>query len=140
MFHDQVEPILKELSSEVLYSDVVKIDCMGESKVAEEIEDLIEKQTNPTVAPYAKLGEVHLRVTAKATSEEEAKKFVAPVTEELYRRFGHKIFTTKEDETLEDVVVNMLSKHPLYDRCSRILYSWHVYRKISSMSQGLPTS
>ena len=50
MFHDQVEPILKELSSEVLYSDVVKIDCMGESKVAEEIEDLIEKQTNPTVA------------------------------------------------------------------------------------------
>ena len=38
MFHDQVEPILKELSSEVLYSDVVKIDCMGESKVAEEIE------------------------------------------------------------------------------------------------------
>lgn len=111
MFHDQVEPILKELSSEVLYSDVVKIDCMGESQVAEEIEDLIEKQTNPTVAPYAKLGEVHLRVTAKATSEEEAKKFVAPVTEELYRRFGHKIFTTKEDETLEDVVVNMLSKH-----------------------------
>ena len=33
MFHDQVEPILKELSSEVLYSDVVKIDCMGESQV-----------------------------------------------------------------------------------------------------------
>lgn len=44
MFHDQVEPILKELSSEVLYSDVVKIDCMGESKVAEEIEDLIENR------------------------------------------------------------------------------------------------
>ena len=80
-------------------------------RTRKEIEDLIEKQTNPTVAPYAKLGEVHLRVTAKATSEEEAKKFVAPVTEELYRRFGHKIFTTKEDETLEDVVVNMLSKH-----------------------------
>ena len=111
MFHDQVEPIIKELSSEVLYSDVVKIDCMGESRVAAEIEDLIEKQTNPTVAPYAKLGEVHLRVTAKAVSEDEAKKLVTPITEELYRRFGHKIFTTKEDETLEDVVVDMLSKH-----------------------------
>ena len=110
MFHDQVEPIIKELSSEVLYSDVVKIDCMGESRVAAEIEDLIEKQTNPTVAPYAKLGEVHLRVTAKAASEDEAKKLVAPITEELYQRFGHKIFTTKEDETLEDVVVEMLSK------------------------------
>ena len=84
---------------------------MGESRVAAEIEDLIEKQTNPTVAPYAKLGEVHLRVTAKAVSEDEAKKLVTPITEELYRRFGHKIFTTKEDETLEDVVVDMLSKH-----------------------------
>ena len=41
MFHDQVEPIIKELSSEVLYSDVVKIDCMGESCVAAEIEYLI---------------------------------------------------------------------------------------------------
>ena len=71
----------------------------------------MEKQTNPTVAPYAKLGEVHLRVTAKAVSEDEAKKLVTPITEELYRRFGHKIFTTKEDETLEDVVVDMLSKH-----------------------------
>ena len=90
MFHDQVEPIIKELSSEVLYSDVVKIDCMGESRVAAEIEDLIEKQTNPTVAPYAKLGEVHLRVTAKAASEDEAKKLVAPITEELYQRFGFK--------------------------------------------------
>ena len=87
MFHDQVEPIIKELSSEVLYSDVVKIDCMGESRVAAEIEDLI------------------------AVSEDEAKKLVTPITEELYRRFGHKIFTTKENETLEDVVVDMLSKH-----------------------------
>ena len=111
MFHDQVEPILKKLSSEVLYSDVVKIDCMGESQVAAEIEDLIEKQSNPTIAPYAKLGEVHLRITAKAANEEEAKKLVTPVTQELYQRFEHKIFTTKEDETLEDVVVNMLSKH-----------------------------
>ena len=50
-------------------------------------------------------------MTAKAVSEDEAKKLVTPITEELYRRFGHKIFTTKEDETLEDVVVDMLSKH-----------------------------
>lgn len=111
MFHDQVEPILKELSKDVLYSDVVKIDCMGESQVATEIEDMIEKQGNPTIAPYAKLGEVHLRITAKAKTQEEAQKLVAPVTKELYQRFGSKIYTTKEDETLEDVVVDMLSSY-----------------------------
>lgn len=111
MFHDQVEPILKELSKDVLYSDIVKIDCMGESQVATEIEDMIEKQSNPTIAPYAKLGEVHLRITAKAKTQEEAQKLVAPVTKELYQRFGSKIYTTKEDETLEDVVVDMLSSY-----------------------------
>lgn len=111
MFHDQVEPVLKELSKNVLYSDVVKIDCMGESQVATAIEDMIEKQSNPTIAPYAKLGEVHLRITAKAKTQEEAKELVAPATKELYQRFGTKIYTTKEDETLEDVVVEMLSSH-----------------------------
>ena len=35
-------------------------------------------------------------MTAKAVSEDEAKKLVTPITEELYRRFGHKIFTTKK--------------------------------------------
>ena len=76
MFHNQVEPILKKLQPGILYSKVVKIDCMGESAVETEIIDLIEKQTNPTVAPYAKTGEVHLRVTAKAETEEEAKELV----------------------------------------------------------------
>ena len=63
---------------------LMKIDCMGESRVAAEIEDLIEKQTNPTVAPYAKLGEVHLRVTAKAVSEDEAKKLCYTNNRRIY--------------------------------------------------------
>ena len=47
-------------------SQMVKISGIGESQVAEEIQDLIESQTNPTIAPYAKTGEVHLSVTASA--------------------------------------------------------------------------
>lgn len=110
MFHNQVEPILKKLQPGILYSKVVKIDCMGESAVETEILDLIEKQTNPTVAPYAKTGEVHLRVTAKAETEEEAKELVKPTVEELKRRFGYKIYTTESDVTLEEVVVETLAK------------------------------
>lgn len=109
MFHHQVEPILREMQPGILYSDVVKIDCMGESAVETEILDLIDGQTNPTVAPYAKLGEVHLRVTAKADTEAEAKELVKPMTEELYRRFGKKIYTKEEDTVLEEVVVEMLA-------------------------------
>src|SRR5699024_4360497 len=86
MFRDQVEPILQKLEPGVLFSKVIKIDCMGESSVETEILDLIEHQSNPTVAPYAKLGEVHLRVTANADTEEEAKELVKPMVQELRNR------------------------------------------------------
>ena len=110
MFHLQAEPILKKLGSEALFSKVVKIDCMGESAVETEILDLIENQSNPTVAPYAKLGEVHLRVTANANTEEEAEIVVEPMVKELRKRFGHKIYTEKEDVTLEEVLVEALDR------------------------------
>lgn len=110
MFHEQVEPILSKLQPGILYSKVVKIDCLGESYVETQIMDLIDEQSNPTVAPYAKLGEVHLRVTAKADTEEEAKELVMPMVEELRSRFGNKIYTIEEEETLEEVVVKMLKQ------------------------------
>lgn len=110
MFHEQVEPILSKLQPGILYSKVVKIDCLGESYVETQIMDLIDEQSNPTVAPYAKLGEVHLRVTAKADTEEEAKELVMPMVEELRSRFGNKIYTIEEEETLEEMVVKMLKQ------------------------------
>ena len=110
MFRDQVEPILQKLEPGVLFSKVIKIDCMGESSVETEILDLIEHQSNPTVAPYAKLGEVHLRVTANADTEEEAKELVKPMVQELRNRFGNKIYTEEEDITLEEVLVETLAQ------------------------------
>lgn len=69
MFEESVYPYLRKKQPEIIYSRMVKICGIGESQVAEEIQDLIEKQTNPTIAPYAKTGEVHLRITAKAEDE-----------------------------------------------------------------------
>ena len=118
MFHRQVEPVLQEMQPGILYSKVIKIDCMGESAVETEILDLIEQQSNPTVAPYAKLGEVHLRVTAKADTMEEGKELVKPMVAELRNRFGNKIYTIEGDRTLEERI---------YHFGSRILYSGYVY-------------
>ena len=75
--------------------------------------DLIDSQTNPTLATYAKLKEVHLRVTARAASEEEAKKLLKPVVKEIKKRFGDAVYTTDENETLQDAVVKLLKKHEL---------------------------
>lgn len=108
MFMNQVYPYLREKQPEIIYSQMIKICGIGESQVAEEIQDLIQGQTNPTIAPYAKTGEVHLRVTAKAESEKECKKLIKPVVRELKARFGRNIFATEEAKTLEEAIVDML--------------------------------
>ena len=108
MFQEQVRPYLQRLEPGILYSRTVKICGIGESKAAFLVQDLIDSQTNPTIAPYAKTGEVHLRVTARAQNEKEAKSLVKPVVKELERRFGQDIYTTKEEVSLEQAVVDLL--------------------------------
>lgn len=113
MFEKDIYSYLCKLQTCILYSEMVKICGIGESKAETMISDLIDQQTNPTIAPYAKTGEVHLRVTAKAESVEQGKKLVEPVVTELKKRFSTNIYTTKEEENLEDVVVAMLASHNL---------------------------
>lgn len=108
MFLEQVKPYLAQKSSEVLISQTVKICGIGESQVETMIADLIEGQTNPTIAPYAKTGEVHLRVTASAEDEKKAQKLVKPVVKQLKERFGKNVYTTEDETTLEQAVVDLL--------------------------------
>lgn len=110
MFEESVYPYLRKKQPEIIYSRMVKICGIGESQVAEEIQDLIEKQTNPTIAPYAKTGEVHLRITAKAEDEKKCKEMIKPIVHELKKRFGKDVFATKEEKTLEEAVVDLLKE------------------------------
>ena len=113
LFMNQVYPYLQKLQPEVIRSQMVKICGVGESQVEDKILDLIDKQQNPTIATYAKTGEVHIRVTAKAATEEDAKKLVKPVVKEIKNRFGDYVYSTKEEETLEQAVVRLLKKYEL---------------------------
>ncbi len=113
MFEDQVYPYLHSIQPEILCSKMVKLCGIGESLVETKILDLIEAQENPTIAPYAKTGEVHLRITAKAASEEEAYGLIAPVEEELARRFGDLIYTDEPEVTLEMAIARLLEQGQL---------------------------
>ncbi len=108
MFTDSVMPRLQQKCGQVFYSETVKIVGPGESSVETQILDMLNTQENPTIAPYAKTGEVHLRVTARAKDEKEAREKTAPVVEELYRRFGNAVYTTDADETLEMALTKLL--------------------------------
>ncbi|MDF2803030.1 MAG: competence/damage-inducible protein cinA [Anaerocolumna sp.] len=113
MFENDMIPYLKRMQEGTMYSQMVKIIGVGESKADSMIADLIEIQTNPTIAPYAKNGEVHLRVTAYAKDDVEGKELTDPLVKELKERFGDFIYTTEESENLEDVVVKLLINHKL---------------------------
>ena len=113
LFTHQVAPYLEKLRPEIIRSQMVKICGVGESPVEDKLLDLIDQQTNPTIATYAKTGEVHLRVTASASSQEEAEKLIKPVVKEIKKRFGDAVYSTKEEESLEAAVVRLLKKHEL---------------------------
>lgn len=110
MFEESIAPYLNQLEPEGIYSKMVKLCGIGESQAETMIADLMETQTNPTIAPYAKTGEVHLRVTAKAKDEKEADGLILPMLGELYHRFGSLIYTEEEDVALEDAVVGLLDE------------------------------
>ena len=118
MFEQDIAPYLNKLQPEGIYSKMAKICSIGESKAETMISDLMDAQTNPTIAPYAKTGEVHLRVTARAKDEQEGKKLVKPVIRELKKRFGEMVYTTKEERTLEEAVVKLLKKNKMSITCA----------------------
>lgn len=113
LFEEQVIPYLQEIGEGIIYSQMIKIYGVGESAVEDRLKDLIDAQMNPTIAPYAKTGEVHIRVSAKAVDKKEAKKLIQPVCDEIMKRFGDCIYSTDEHETLEESIVNLLRKHNL---------------------------
>lgn len=113
MFENQVKPYIDEFLPGIILSKTVKICGVGESSVAKQIDDLIQGQSNPTIATYAKTGEVHLRITAKADNEAEAKKLIKPVVKEIKERFGNAIYTTDVDVTLESSVADLLIANDL---------------------------
>lgn len=108
MFEKDVVPYLVKKENGTIFSVMVKLCGIGESAAEEVIKDLIDKQSNPTVAPYAKTGEVHFRITAKASDENEAKKLIDPVIEVIKTRLGDHIYTTDENLNLEDVIIRKL--------------------------------
>lgn len=118
MFEESVVPYLRQLTPGVIASQTVKICGVSESRVETQVKDLIDSQTNPTIATYAKTGEVHIRVTAAGGDAKEAKRLIKPVVKELKTRFGYDVYTTEEDVTLEKAVVDLLLANKLTLACA----------------------
>jgi len=107
MFEETVIPYLKTKSDGQIVSKFLRVFGIGESLVETMLMDIIDKQTNPTVATYAKEGEVTIRVTAKSHTIEESEKLVKEMTQRITDKLGDAVYST-EDENIEEVVARLL--------------------------------
>ncbi|MDL2235906.1 competence/damage-inducible protein A [Christensenellaceae bacterium OttesenSCG-928-L17] len=109
MFREAVLPYLQARTGHQLYSRELRIFGMGESSVEHTLRDLFEQQENPTIAPYAKTGEVTLRLSARCRSEEEGRALVEPLIAEITARLGDIVYAT-DGEPMERVCASLLEK------------------------------
>ncbi len=97
MFEQSVAPWLQARSGQVLVSRYIRIFGLGEAAVDEKLRDL-EAGDNPTLSPYCSLGEVQLRATASAATEQEALDRLMPLIAEVRRRLGSVVYDVRPDE------------------------------------------
>ncbi|CEH30078.1 damage-inducible protein CinA [Aneurinibacillus migulanus] len=111
MFTTYGLPYLLSLISDqyVVHSKVLRFFGIGESALEEELIDLIDGQSNPTIAPLAKEGEVTIRLTAKAKSITEAEEMIRVIEQEIEERVGEFIYGY-DDDLLESVLVRKLTE------------------------------
>jgi nicotinamide-nucleotide amidase len=104
MWQETAIPYLKSQGwgQNSIYSQVLRFRGIGESTLAEKVAPFFELE-NPTVAPYAGLGEVRLRISSRASSEGEALAAIAPIAAQIQAIAGWDYFG-KDDDTLGSVV------------------------------------
>ena len=115
MFRRQVVPLLQERLKQgdkvaVLQSKILRVTGLGESVIAEKIKEVLDRQGNPTIAPLAKGGEVHLRITARADNGAAAEQLLEKKAVEIREILGDAVYGEGEDEGLEFSVAQLLQE------------------------------
>ena len=107
MFEKQVKPLLEAKQDSVIYYRLIRTIGLGESLMETELLPLIDGQTDPTIATYAKEGECSLRVASKRPTREEAMAAVDEMTDKVTEIIGKYIYSY-DDEDLINVVAKLL--------------------------------
>lgn len=111
MCEDAVFPYLMNLTDDqmMIRSTTLRFIGIGESKLEEDLKDLIQGQTNPTIAPLAQNDGVVIRITAKDSSEEKALQRIEETKQLILARINKHFFGV-DNETIEQKVFDLLSE------------------------------
>lgn len=102
------DALLKLGDGTILFSRTLRIVGIGEAALEEQMSDLLI-DPEVTLAPYAKVGEVHLRLTTRAKSTEEGESKVKPMADEIYRRIPEFVYAEGED-SLPALLIKLLTE------------------------------
>ncbi|HHV27292.1 MAG TPA: competence/damage-inducible protein A [Tissierellia bacterium] len=108
MFNNYTAPLLKQDS--IIKSKTIRTMGIGESSLEELIKDLVIEQSNPTIATYAKQGQVEIQVTGKGNNEKEIDLIIDPLVKEIDKRLGEYIYSYN-NESIEEVFFKQLKKN-----------------------------
>lgn len=107
MFRDSAVPYLLKFSGRTIVSSTIHFFGIGESLLESRMHEYMLAHTNPTVTPYAKRGEVQVRVTASARTKEEADEMIRPVVEEICRDYSKYLYGV-DVGSMQEVLVHTL--------------------------------
>lgn len=112
MFYHEVVPLLQKnfQKEDYLISRVLRFYGIGESQLVTDLADLIEKQTNPTIAPYAKPNEVTLRLTVKTADKKQGEEQLDKLEEKIQQLVGDYFYGYGEKNSLANVVIELLKE------------------------------
>ena len=114
MFEKSVKPYLEKFSNKHFISKYVRFYGIGESLLETKIKDIMDNQTNPTLALYAKTGEVLLRITASSEDKNECEQLISEQLKEIEKRVGEYIYLVGDEDIsgtqteMNNVVSNLL--------------------------------
>ena len=117
MFENQLKPILESKRDSVIYYKIIRTINLGESTMETKLLPLIDGQTDPTIATYAKEGECSLRVTSKRPTYEEAETACDEMIGKVNELIGEYIYSY-DDEDLLDVVGKLLIEKNITISCA----------------------
>lgn len=111
MFQERVLPYLEEKSEGTIYYRMLRIFGIGESALETKLLPLINEQTDPTLATYAKEGECCLRIASKHQTKEEAKHAVDQVISQVQELIGPYIYSLDDEELVAVTAKKLLEKN-----------------------------
>lgn len=109
MFEESVFPYLEKMSDSTIYYRMIRVFGIGESMLETKLLPLINRQTDPTLATYAKEGECSLRIASKRATEQEAEQAVNRMLERVKEEIGEYIYSIDDEEMVHVVAKKLMA-------------------------------